>query len=391
MPINTRKSANYSGQKIKFKDFGLGGQIKLIDLPEPLLDINVPNLIIEQFTFLSSSIIQTPVIYGGIETDGFVDSPYGYIWDSGIWKKFSAPAGDSGYARCFGSAANDDGNLLIIGGILSLFAGLKNDSLTWSPQTNSWSSATIIPGAVSTLAYEYPKGPSATNYRENRTYHWGGSDFPLGPGSETWRDQLVMWDGSSWTVVNTDTTVPPKDDSMPPHMPSLAAKDTGSGTELMLFTGSYNGVGDPNTSQAIYYWTQNSTSPVSGTWSYVTGSMGGSEINNMPTYMVCLMWEPNRSRWTAMSLDPNTSPNVWTSSDDGLTWNAYTYSIGSWSAAVVNFNSITQFSLLATPDPERSKFYITCLSSAGSGGYQELWELNVASTPSDSSLIKLYP
>ena len=387
MTINIKKSASYAGQAVKFKKIGSGMSKFLIAATSPggaTYDTDV--VVFQQFSLLSSSSGHKVALYGGFSS-GVV--PYGYIWDPGssAWStRFDPPATDSGEGRFTGvGAATNDGKFMLAGGIVGFFTSTTNNSNIYDPGSNSWTSTVDVTGFTNGPAYEFPIPATATNFRTGEIFIFGGSDLP--PGPEVWRDQLVVWNGSAWNTANNSTIVPPKPASGA-HYLSMAAKDTGSSTELMLFTGSY-GFG-PSYQQTLYYWTQNSTSPVSGTWSYVTGSTGSSE--SMPTSAVCLMWEDNRNRWTAMSLDPAQTPNIWVSSNDGVTWTSYTYSVGSWSNVDIDLVEVSNGKIFAVADPARNQFYISNVpESAAPGDKQELWKLVVDSSPASSTLTKLYP
>lgn len=395
MAINIKRTSSYTNQTIKFLKRGSGGFLSYY-MPA-VGEVCTPSggdgagsydplsVTFTALTVLTSSVLYSPVIYEGIVA-GSTTLGAGYLWNSNTdeWDyEFGPDPSQSGTGRAYHEIAGYNGKIFTIGGIGPSFASRKYAVYNYSG--DCWGAAGLsIPGfSGSRIRYRTSSRMVATNYATNQVYVFGGTNFSSSPFSLTWINQLLLWDGSSLSTVESSTAVStaPFNSGGQYAATYLAARDTNPvnpsdpRTKLMLHV-----TNTQTDNKEIYLWTQNQTSPVSGTWSLKTGSLGLSsnagDNLNMPSVPSAVSWDRNYSRWTSVSMDPLDDPNIWTSSDDGLTWTS------GWYNSSELFYRGTDDELQVVEDPERSKFYLYSPVREGIG--PELWELNVASTISDS-------
>lgn len=362
-------------------------------------------------------------VYGGVSGSGggYGESSNkhvkGFLYNQGTstWAEIindnNYPSSDVKKGRFFGDVATlAGGNLLMIGGRTGTFLGgdffrpytNHNNSRKYTVSTNTWDSPVSLSGYNSYLEFrgiDKDGSPATTNLvttdlTSGNVFLFGGVDGSALGGS--WVDKLSVYDGATWSSLGSTNPpviqltdpgptggIPIGGDATPSQQYySLGARNVSGNTRLLLYQGQrINISGVVSRSQNVYKWDQTSSSPIAGTWSVVSGSTGLSESNKMPVDSATLMWEDSQSRWVAISNNPRTSPNIWSSTDDGLTWTAATYTVSSlaWEA--------TRVADQIKPSPASSQFYIQSTYGIGKWG---IWSVNVAASIGSSTLNLIY-
>lgn len=401
MTIKIKQSTSYAGQLVKFKKNG-SGLAKIFNFfVEPIVVSYTPG-----FRFFESSTIINPTgtdrlsVYGGIkgENDLSLDG-IAYNTDVSLWDiQIPLPSGEvTARSLAAASATTPAGDLMVIGGIYSDGSSLRTSSgsRTYNVLTNTWSTEQSLPGIPPGIGMlNYFGNCSATDFANERVFlytKYAGTD-PVSSGAPTALDKFHAWNGTSWSEVDNDPaifTIESDNEAFSGRL-SMAARDAGSGNSIILIhTGTFG------SSQRVAKWTQAQTVPViSGTWELVTGSNSPVPYspNPMPMGPCCLMWEGNRNRWTAISVYPDLyggvfGTNIWTSTNDGSTWTAYNFNVGTFDS-----NDWMSFGGLkiptATPDPDRNRVFISGNEIATEA--YSVWVLDIGSNPADSTMVKAY-
>lgn len=401
MPVYVKKSVNYTNQQVRVKELGLGGEIKIFSYAVPNIGFcPIGGRFYEGYTVVDPAGSAKLSVYTGLDfyDEDSLFAYNGYLFNPGstLWNEQFDPVPGENVRFAYAAVTTSDGNLMIIGGVSDLLgegATQNASSNVYDLATKSWSEAYPMLDFPVGQCPIYLKGRAAeTDFQNNRTFVFTRV-LDEGAGQDAFVGSYFhVWDGIMWQTLDTNAPIVTEqsDSLLFTQMLSMGVRNDEANSVVLIHTGSFT---DTKFDQSIWKWVQNSSAPVSGTWTEVTGSVGSSPDyeNPMPMGTCGLMWEANRNRWTAVTAAPDLfgsslGLNMWTSETDGSSWSTHNFNYGDYTTDLEDVDPPLRFPTIV-PDPTRNQFYF--LKNTLETGLN-VWLLTVAENPSDSTLVLLH-